>query len=215
MIIADDSASIVTLISSIVPARQAARMPPIAAMRDVAHRATDQRPPALGDRRRDHGARRAAPARRPVRRQRHRLGRDRCAPHPARRLRAQPAVRPWPSRAIGAPLAKIKGITGSLARENAARNPRRTATTGAAVMIAVSLVGFITIFAASANASISAAIDQPDQDRLHHHQRRRLRRHRTQPRSSTPEHRRSSRRSQPATPVRVGDRRHQRQRRSS
>jgi putative ABC transport system permease protein len=61
---------------------------------------------------------------------------------------------------IGAPLTKIKGITGSLARENAARNPRRTATTGAAVMIAVSLVGFITIFAASANASISAAIDQ-------------------------------------------------------
>jgi len=62
--------------------------------------------------------------------------------------------------AIGPPLTKIKGITGSLARENAARNPRRTATTGAAVMIAVSLVGFITIFAASANASISNAIDQ-------------------------------------------------------
>lgn len=61
---------------------------------------------------------------------------------------------------IGAPLTKIKGVTGSLARENAARNPRRTATTGAAVMIAVSLVGFITIFAASANASISSAIDQ-------------------------------------------------------
>ena len=62
--------------------------------------------------------------------------------------------------AIGAPLTKIKGVTGNLARENAARNPRRTATTGAAVMIAVSLVGFITVFAASANASISAAIDQ-------------------------------------------------------
>ena len=63
------------------------------------------------------------------------------------------------ARAIGVPLTKVKGITGSLARENAARNPRRTATTGAAVMIAVSLVGFITIFAASANASISSAID--------------------------------------------------------
>jgi putative ABC transport system permease protein len=63
------------------------------------------------------------------------------------------------ARAIGAPLTKIKGITGTLARENAARSPRRTATTGAAVMIAVFLVGTITIFAASANASISAAID--------------------------------------------------------
>lgn len=64
------------------------------------------------------------------------------------------------ARAIGVPLTKLRGIVGSLSRENAARNPRRTATTGAAVMIAVSLVGFITIFAASANASIGSAIDQ-------------------------------------------------------
>ena len=64
------------------------------------------------------------------------------------------------ARLIGRPLTTLRGIVGSLARENAARNPRRTATTGAAVMIAVSLVGFITIFAASANASIGSAIDQ-------------------------------------------------------
>jgi putative ABC transport system permease protein len=64
------------------------------------------------------------------------------------------------ARVIGVPLTKFRGIVGSLSRENAARNPRRTATTGAAVMIAVSLVGFITIFAASANASIGSAIDQ-------------------------------------------------------
>ena len=73
------------------------------------------------------------------------------------------------ARVIGAPLTKVRGIVGSLSRENAARNPRRTATTGAAVMIAVSLVGFITIFAASANASIGSAIDQQLQDRLHRH----------------------------------------------
>ena len=64
------------------------------------------------------------------------------------------------ARVIGGPLTKLRGIVGSMSRENAARNPRRTATTGAAVMIAVSLVGFITIFAASANASIGSAIDQ-------------------------------------------------------
>jgi putative ABC transport system permease protein len=64
------------------------------------------------------------------------------------------------ARVIGVPLTRLRGVVGSLARENAARNPRRTATTGAAVMIAVSLVGFITIFAASANASIGSAIDQ-------------------------------------------------------
>ena len=51
-------------------------------------------------------------------------------------------------------------MTGTLARENAARNPRRTATTAAALMLGVALVGFITIFASSAKASISQAIDE-------------------------------------------------------
>ena len=40
-----------------------------------------------------------------------------------------------------------KGITGTLARENAMRNPKRTSATAAALMIGVALVGFITIFA--------------------------------------------------------------------
>jgi putative ABC transport system permease protein len=63
------------------------------------------------------------------------------------------------SRLIAAPLPRIKGMTGALARENAARNPKRTATTATALIIGVALVGFITIFAASAKASISDAID--------------------------------------------------------
>ena len=50
-------------------------------------------------------------------------------------------------------------MTGKLARENASRNPKRTATTASALMIGVALVGFITIFAASAKASVSSAID--------------------------------------------------------
>ncbi len=64
------------------------------------------------------------------------------------------------ARALGAPLRALKGMTGTLARENAARNPRRTATTAAALMLGVALVGFITIFASSAKASISQAIDE-------------------------------------------------------
>jgi len=64
------------------------------------------------------------------------------------------------ARALGAPLRVVKGMTGTLARENAARNPRRTAITAAALMLGVSLVGFITIFASSAKASISHAIDE-------------------------------------------------------
>ncbi|HEV7527074.1 MAG TPA: FtsX-like permease family protein, partial [Acidimicrobiia bacterium] len=152
--------SVVTILSATIPARQAARVPPIAAMRAVA-------------------------LERPINRVR-RLGIGGAililgvvmlflglfgssgisfvglgallmlvgvfvvSPLFARQL----------ARIIGVPLTKVKGIVGSLSRENAARNPRRTATTGAAVMIAVSLVGFITIFAASANASIGSTIDQ-------------------------------------------------------
>lgn len=64
------------------------------------------------------------------------------------------------SRLLGAPLPRLRGITGTLARENALRNPKRTASTAAALMIGVGLVGFITIFAASTKASIDASVDR-------------------------------------------------------
>jgi len=64
------------------------------------------------------------------------------------------------SRTIGAPLPRLKGVTGRLARENAMRNPRRTAATASALMIGVGLIGFITIFASSTKASVNANIDQ-------------------------------------------------------
>ena len=55
---------------------------------------------------------------------------------------------------IGRPLPDLRGVPGTLARENAMRNPRRTSATAAALMIGVALVGFITIFASSAKASV-------------------------------------------------------------
>jgi putative ABC transport system permease protein len=63
------------------------------------------------------------------------------------------------SRLVGAPLPLIKGVTGRIARENAMRSPRRTASTAAALTIGVSLVAFITIFANSVQRSIESAID--------------------------------------------------------
>ena len=62
-------------------------------------------------------------------------------------------------RLLGAPLPRWRGMPGTLARENAVRNPRRTASTAAALMIGVALVGLITIFASSLKASISGQID--------------------------------------------------------
>jgi putative ABC transport system permease protein len=54
----------------------------------------------------------------------------------------------------------MKGITGLLAEENAKRNPKRTSATAAALMIGVALVALITVFGASASASVGSAIDK-------------------------------------------------------
>jgi putative ABC transport system permease protein len=59
---------------------------------------------------------------------------------------------------LGVPT-KLSGATGHLARENAKRNPRRSAATASALMIGVALVGFITILASSMRASMAEAVD--------------------------------------------------------
>jgi putative ABC transport system permease protein len=61
-------------------------------------------------------------------------------------------------RFLGAPLPKVKGMTGTLARENAVRNPKRTARTAAALMVGVALVTGITVLAASVKDSIREII---------------------------------------------------------
>ena len=60
---------------------------------------------------------------------------------------------------VGFGLERVRKLTGRLARENAVRNPGRTATTAAALMIGLALVTFVTVFAAGIEASIDDAID--------------------------------------------------------
>lgn len=64
------------------------------------------------------------------------------------------------SRALGAPLPRARGVTGALARENAMRNPKRTAASASALMIGVGAIGLITIFVSSTKASLDAAVDR-------------------------------------------------------
>jgi putative ABC transport system permease protein len=64
------------------------------------------------------------------------------------------------ARLIGWPFAKAFKLPGSLARENAMRNPRRTASTAAALMIGLALVTFVSIFAASIKASTTETLDR-------------------------------------------------------
>ncbi len=61
---------------------------------------------------------------------------------------------------VGVPLEKLRGIPGRLARENAIRNPARTASTAAALMIGLALVSFVAVFAAGLRGSIDDAIDK-------------------------------------------------------
>jgi putative ABC transport system permease protein len=63
-------------------------------------------------------------------------------------------------RALGSWLPRARGIRGTLARENAVRNPKRTASTAAALMVGVSLVSAITCFAASGKQSVAGSFDE-------------------------------------------------------
>ena len=63
------------------------------------------------------------------------------------------------ARLIGAPLPGLFGQPGKLGRDNAMRNPRRTASTAAALMIGLGLMAFVGVFGASIKASATVAID--------------------------------------------------------
>lgn len=65
-----------------------------------------------------------------------------------------PVLARFLGQVLGAPVAAVRGITGRLARQNTVRNPRRTASTASALMIGVALVAFITVFASSVKGSI-------------------------------------------------------------
>ncbi len=67
-------------------------------------------------------------------------------------------ARPF-ARLLGAPLPRLAGTAGRLARDNAQRNPRRTAATASALMVGLTLVTGFGILGASANASVDALVD--------------------------------------------------------
>jgi len=64
------------------------------------------------------------------------------------------------SRVIGTAITSVRGTTGELATENVARNPRRSSSTAAALMIGVALVALIAVIAASTKASVGDIIDR-------------------------------------------------------
>jgi putative ABC transport system permease protein len=63
------------------------------------------------------------------------------------------------ARVLGAPVAQLRGVSGELARDNAVRNPRRTAWSALALMIGVGLVSFFLVLNSSVRRSIDKALD--------------------------------------------------------
>ena len=157
---------IATVVSGFVPARRATRVQPVEAMRDAVL-PTGTAPAPAPHRRRRRSSRSSAssccvyglfgdlPSASAVASV---LGFGAVVMMFGLALIAPVLVRPL-SGVIGRPLERWQGLTGQLARENARRQPQRTAVTASALMIGLALVVFVTIFAAGLRATIDQGID--------------------------------------------------------
>ncbi|WP_406010520.1 ABC transporter permease [Streptomyces sp. NBC_00637] len=63
-------------------------------------------------------------------------------------------------RVLGSPVHRLRGVTGSLARRNALRSPKRTAATAGALMIGVAVVSLFTVFGASLKATMDQTVSR-------------------------------------------------------
>lgn len=63
------------------------------------------------------------------------------------------------TRVLGWPIRKVSGVSGKLAQENAARNPRRTSTTAAALMVGLALVTMALVIGESLKTQLRSTLD--------------------------------------------------------
>ena len=63
------------------------------------------------------------------------------------------------ARGLGWPIARFRGVAGQLARDNSARNPRRTSSTAAALMIGVALISMVAVVGASIKDTFTGLLD--------------------------------------------------------
>ncbi|MFE7705039.1 ABC transporter permease [Streptomyces sp. NPDC057486] len=71
-----------------------------------------------------------------------------------------PAASTYAVRILGAPIDRLRGVTGALARRNALRSPKRTAATATALMIGVAVVSLFSVFGASLKATMNQTVDR-------------------------------------------------------
>ena len=98
-----------------------------------------------------------------------------------------PTLVPPLASALGWPATRIGGVAGNLARENSMRNPARTASTAAALMIGLALVSAVGVLAAGHQGDVRERRRQAVHRRLRAHVAERLhadRHRRRRPRSA-------------------------------
>jgi putative ABC transport system permease protein len=158
IIIALTTGILVTLFAALIPAWRASRVPPLAALRDVSVDTSARSRVrlvlgsailALGLLLVVSGALGTAPAY---------VGLGVLAVLVGLLLVSPVLARPV-ARVLGAPVARLRGVAGELARDNAVRNPRRSASTAYALMIGVGLVAFFLVLNSSVRKSINESLD--------------------------------------------------------
>ncbi|MDQ4090216.1 MAG: ABC transporter permease [Actinomycetota bacterium] len=148
----------VTVLSSIAPARRASRIPPMAALRGGAeeHGGSLRRRTVAGAIAGAAGM--AVLVRGLVGGEISLVGVGAALVFVGVALLSPMAARPM-ARVIGAPFPRIAGMSGKLGRQNAMRNPRRTAATSAALTVGLGLVACVSVLAASIKSSAAEIVD--------------------------------------------------------
>lgn len=156
----------VTALSALVPAWRASRVPPIAALRDISL----DRPGRLVLRSAFGGALVALGALGVLRTLTTGGALELVGVYAvfvfAGMVVLGPVLAPPFVQLVGRPLPALGRISAQLARENAARSPRRTAATASALMVGIGLVTFIAVTAESIKASTVDAVDRAVQGDL-------------------------------------------------
>lgn len=146
---------VVTVLACLVPAVRASRVPPLAALRDVAaeRRTTSRRRVIIGAVLAVLGVGSALVSA-------FISGNAAMTPAAAGAVVTiaamvvlGPAVARPAAMALGSPAARLRGVAGVLARQNAARSPRRTSGAATALMIGVGVVTLMTVISASLKSS--------------------------------------------------------------
>jgi len=156
--------TVATVASAVFPAARASRVPPVAAMRDVAIDTSNQSrlrvglALALGV----EGAALVVMGA---------TGGELAGQSPLRLsgfgmlgvflalIVLAPVVARPAALAMGRVLPLVRGVVGRLAQQNAARNPRRTGSTGSALMIGLGIVSLFLVVNASLRASLDDTVD--------------------------------------------------------